>query len=45
MKISYQFRLKPNKEQRDIIDGTLEKLRYQYNYLLAQRFDWVRFVA
>ncbi len=40
MRTSYQFRLKPNKEQRDIIDSTLEKLRYQYNYLLAQRFDW-----
>ncbi len=40
MRTSYQFRLKPNKEQREIIDGTLEKLRYQYNYQLAQRFDW-----
>ncbi len=40
MRTSYQYRLKPNKEQRDIIDGTLEKLRYQYNYQLTQRFDW-----
>ncbi len=40
MRTSYQYRLKPNKEQREIIDGTLEKLRYQYNYQLAQRFDW-----
>ena len=40
MRISYQYRLKPDKEQREIIDGTLEKLRYQYNYQLAQRFDW-----
>ncbi len=40
MRTSYQYRLKPSKEQREIIDGTLEKLRYQYNYLLAQRFDW-----
>ena len=40
MRTSYQYRLKPNKEQRKIIDGTLEKLRYQYNYQLAQRFDW-----
>ena len=40
MRTSYQYRLKPNKKQRQIIDGTLEKLRYQYNYLLAQRFDW-----
>ena len=40
MRTSYQYRLKPNKEQRDIIDSILEKLRYQYNYQLAQRFDW-----
>ncbi|NJM18822.1 MAG: IS200/IS605 family element transposase accessory protein TnpB [Richelia sp. SM1_7_0] len=40
MRTSYQYRLKPNKEQREKIDGTLEKLRYQYNYQLAQRFDW-----
>jgi putative transposase len=32
--------LKPNKEQIEKIDKTLEMLRYQYNYLLAQRFDW-----
>lgn len=40
MKISYQLRLKPTKEQKQIIDKTLEMLRFQYNYLLAQRFDW-----
>ncbi len=40
MRTSYQYRLKPNKEQRDIIDSQIEKLRYQYNYQLAQRFDW-----
>ncbi len=40
MKTTYQYRLKPNKEQRDIIDNTLDMLRYQYNYQLAQRFDW-----
>ncbi|WYL94452.1 MAG: transposase [Gloeotrichia echinulata IR180] len=40
MKISYQYRIKPNREQAEKIDKTLEMLRCQYNYLLAQRFDW-----
>ncbi|MEH1767203.1 MAG: transposase [Nostoc sp.] len=40
MKISYQYKIKPNKEQSEKIDKTIEMLRYQYNYLLAQRFDW-----
>ncbi|PSB33455.1 RNA-guided endonuclease InsQ/TnpB family protein [Chlorogloea sp. CCALA 695] len=40
MRISYQYKIKPNKEQAEKIDNTLEMLRYQYNYLLAQRVDW-----
>ena len=40
MRTSYQYRLQPNKEQAAKIDNTLEMLRYQYNYQLAQRFDW-----
>ncbi|MEH2311255.1 MAG: transposase, partial [Nostoc sp.] len=40
MKTSYQYRLKPTKKQAEIIDNTLDMLRYQYNYQLAQRFDW-----
>lgn len=40
MKTSYQYKIKPTKEQSEKIDKTLEMLRYQYNYLLAQRFDW-----
>ncbi|MGD1910035.1 MAG: RNA-guided endonuclease InsQ/TnpB family protein, partial [Rivularia sp. (in: cyanobacteria)] len=40
MRTSYQYRLKPNKEQREIIDNTLNMLRHQYNFMLAQRFDW-----
>jgi putative transposase len=40
MKISYQYKIRPNKEQVKKIDKTLEMLRHQYNYLLAQRFDW-----
>ncbi|MEA5594335.1 transposase [Rivularia sp. UHCC 0363] len=40
MRTSYQYRLKPNKQQREIIDNTLDMLRCQYNYQLAERFDW-----
>ena len=40
MRISYQYKIKPTKEQAEKIDRTLEKLRCQYNYLLAQRFNW-----
>ena len=40
MRISYQYKIKPTKEQAEKIDETLEKLRHQYNYLLAQRFNW-----
>ncbi|MDJ0734731.1 MAG: transposase [Nostocaceae cyanobacterium] len=40
MRTSYQYKIKPTKLQRRTIDNTLEMLRYQYNYLLAQRFDW-----
>ena len=40
VRTSYQYKIKPTKEQAEKIDETLEKLRYQYNYLLAQRFNW-----
>ena len=40
MKTSYQYKIKPTKEQALKIDNTLEMLRYQYNYLLSQRFNW-----
>ncbi|AFZ23222.1 transposase, IS605 OrfB family, central region [Cylindrospermum stagnale PCC 7417] len=40
MRTSYQYRLKPTKRQAEIIDNTLDMLRCQYNYQLAQRFDW-----
>ncbi|MBD2503465.1 RNA-guided endonuclease InsQ/TnpB family protein [Anabaena azotica] len=40
MRTSYQYRLKPTKEQALHIDKTLDMLRCQYNYQLAQRFDW-----
>jgi putative transposase len=40
MRISYQYKIKPTKEQSEKIDNTLEMLRCQYNYLLAQKFNW-----
>ncbi|NEP62202.1 MAG: IS200/IS605 family element transposase accessory protein TnpB, partial [Symploca sp. SIO2G7] len=40
MIFSYQYKLKPTKQQHQVIDNTLEMLRHQYNYQLAQRFDW-----
>jgi putative transposase len=43
MKTSYQYKIKPTREQAEKIDKTLEMLRCQYNYLLAQRFDWYDF--
>ena len=40
MRVAYQYRLRPTKEQQDTIDNTLDMLRYQYNYQLGQRFNW-----
>ena len=40
MIISYQYKIKPTKEQAKKIDNTLNMLRHQYNYMLAQRFNW-----
>ncbi|MEM7555369.1 MAG: transposase [Cyanobacteria bacterium P01_A01_bin.84] len=40
MRTSYQYKIKPTKEQTVKIDNTLNTLRHQYNFLLAQRFDW-----
>jgi len=40
MRTSYQYKIKPTKEQAEKIDKILEMLRCQYNYLLAQRFEW-----
>ncbi|MEQ9481022.1 RNA-guided endonuclease InsQ/TnpB family protein [Coleofasciculus sp. F4-SAH-05] len=37
---SYQYRLKPNYEQRCRLTRWLDMLRCQYNWLLAERFDW-----
>ncbi len=40
MRIAYQYKLRPTKEQAEKIDRTLDMLRCQYNYMLAERFDW-----
>ena len=40
MRIAYQYRLRPNKEQVTIIETWLELLRKQYNYRLFERFSW-----
>jgi len=40
MRISYQYRLRPTQEQQATMDNWLELLRRQYNYRLAERFNW-----
>ncbi len=40
MRVSYQYRLKPDKEQIAKIEKWLDMLRCQYNYLLGVRFNW-----
>jgi len=40
MRIAYQYKLKPNKEQTAVIERWLNLLRLQYNYRLAERFKW-----
>ena len=40
MRIAYQYRLKPTKQQKAKIDHWLSMLCAQYNYLLAERFSW-----
>jgi len=37
---SYQYRLKPTYEQRCRLTRWLDLLRHQYNYLLAERYNW-----
>ncbi len=40
MRIAYQYRLKPTLDQFALMENWLEMLRCQYNYRLAQKFDW-----
>ena len=40
MKQAFQYKLLPDTNQRQEIERWLSMLRYQYNYLLADRFNW-----
>lgn len=40
MRISHQYKLLPTTTQKAIMDKWLNMLRAQYNWLLADRFDW-----
>lgn len=40
MKQAFQYKLLLNTNQRQEIDRWLDMLRHQYNYLLADRFNW-----
>jgi putative transposase len=40
MRTSYQYKLRPTKQQKVEIDRWLSMLCAQYNYLLASRFNW-----
>ena len=40
MRQAFQYKLLPDTNQRQEIERWLSMLRYQYNYLLADRFNW-----
>ncbi|MFN5513784.1 MAG: RNA-guided endonuclease InsQ/TnpB family protein [Cyanobacteriota bacterium] len=40
MKLSYQYRLLPTADQRNEMMRWLDMLRLQYNWMLAERFQW-----
>ncbi|NEO90112.1 MAG: transposase [Moorea sp. SIO3G5] len=40
MRTAYQYRIKPTRAQKALIDNWLSMLCAQYNYLLADRFNW-----
>ena len=40
MRQAFQYKLLPNTNQRQEIERWLSMLRHQYNYLLADRFNW-----
>lgn len=40
MKLAHQYKLLPTYQQRCRLDKWLDMLRCQYNWLLADRFDW-----
>jgi putative transposase len=40
VRLAYQYRLRPTASQVKLFDHWLDLLRCQYNWLLAERFDW-----
>lgn len=40
MRVSYQYRIKPNTEQKQRLQHTRRICQYLYNYLLADRLNW-----
>ncbi|MGK7874703.1 MAG: RNA-guided endonuclease InsQ/TnpB family protein [Xenococcaceae cyanobacterium] len=40
MRVAYQFKLLPTTEQKATFNKWLNMLRYQYNWLLGERFSW-----
>ncbi|MEH2458300.1 helix-turn-helix domain-containing protein [Nostoc sp.] len=40
MRLAYQYRLRPTKQQIATFENWLELCRRQYNYRLAERFNW-----
>lgn len=40
MRLAYQFRLLPTSDQRTEMSRWLDMLRLQYNWMLAERFQW-----
>ncbi len=40
MRVAYQYKLRPNKQQIEVIKNWLNLLRCQYNYRLGERFNW-----
>ena len=40
MRLSYQYKLRPNKQQIKVFKNWLNLLRCQYNHRLSERFNW-----
>ncbi|WP_318528424.1 helix-turn-helix domain-containing protein [Plectonema radiosum] len=40
MRLAYQYRIRPTKQQIATFEHWLELCRRQYNYRLAERFNW-----
>ena len=43
MKKTYQFKLNLTSNQRQTVEHWLDLLRHEYNWLLAERFNWWKF--